>query len=182
MSAHIVITGPQRSGKSTLLEIFTRLGMDTGFTVEEIESGKNEFLEHDHWGEHYHRALAYFIKHAKLASGLQDRVRVFGWKIDHVFILLRAKEYAVEATLNLNRGGSHESIERRYYNRLGKILYQCETNNWSYSIVKYEELTKKWGKALEAIDGWEHLDGADVYFTEQHWKRAWKETMERRKS
>ncbi len=155
---HVILTGPQRSGKSTTLEILTRCGWDTGFTIEEIENrdrgnpkGGNEFLEFPLWGENYKRDLPYVLKHARLSSGLQDRAKRFDWEIDRVLIFVRKVEDSVASAVQLDRGAKHKTFERRYYNRLGKIIYQCEINEWKYNIVKYEEVVTSWERARIAL-------------------------------
>ena len=37
---HVVITGTGRAGTTFLIEVLTILGLDTGFNIEELSSGK----------------------------------------------------------------------------------------------------------------------------------------------
>ncbi len=178
--SHIILTGPQRTGKSTMLEILTRCGFDTGFTIEEIENkdrgnpkGGNEYLEFPLWGENYKRDLPYILKHARLSSGLQDRAERFDWDIDRVFIFIRNVKDSVENTYTLKRGSDRKNIERRYYNRLGKIVYQCELNDWRYKIINSDEVRKDWVAARASLGTF----GQQIHM--YSFKDAWEQTIAR---
>lgn len=172
MSEHIIFTGPQRSGKSFMLEILTRLGADTGFTMEEIISGDNKFLEFRFWGEHYKRNPPYIIKHAKLSTKLADRAKVFDWKIEKVLIFVRKMEDSVESTHKL-RGEKKPTLKHRYFYRLGHIVYDCVRNGWYYVFVDYDKMISDWRYAMKITYP------LNDTFTEKEFKAAWKETKKR---
>lgn len=176
MSEHIILTGPQRTGKAFMLEVLTRIGMDTGFTVEDFKNPENEFFELNFWGEHYHRNPPNVIKHARLASCLEERAKLLGWEIDGVLIFIRNVDDAVSSGMRLGRGDTPHSLKRRFYNRLGKILYQCHRNNWDYSVVEYEKMVRDWKYTLTQIRG-----SIPYQLPDKEFKAAWKETKKRRK-
>lgn len=178
--SHIILTGPQQTGKSTMLEILTRCGFDTGFTVEEIENkdhgnpkGGNEFLEFRLWGKNCKENLPYIIKHPRLSSALQDRVERLDWRIDRVFIFIRDVDESVESVHQLDRGAEKKALKRRYYARLGKIIYQCEVNEWRYEIVNSDEVRKDWVAARASLGTF----GQQIHM--YSFKDAWEETIGR---
>ncbi len=144
-----------------MLEILTRGGLETGFSVQSFEEGcDNEFYEHNLWGENYMRDPPYVLKHARLASNLHERAELFKWKIDHVFIFVRNYKDCIASTLKLERGGSFDKIKRRYFSRIGKITYQCVEHEWPFTFIQYPRFQTDWdyfrrsvGEALGPIPG-----------------------------
>ena len=172
MEAKFILTGPQRTGKSLMLEILTRCGQDTGFTVQDFIDKKNEFFEKNWWGEHYERHAPYIIKHPRLASSLPGRVDSLGWRIDHVCIFTRDVDDCVQATVDLKRGGKTKEHRRRFFDRLGKILYHSIHNKWSYAIIHYDRFITDWS------EGYCALGPLEVPFEE--FEEAWKISLDRR--
>ena len=170
---HYILAGPQRSGKTTALEVLTRCDMDTGFTIQDFITPSNEFFEYPLWGEHYARELPYILKHARLASHLEDRVERFDWKIDHVCIFVRDAEDSIQSTVDLNRGPDFKQVERRFYNKLGKLFYQCIARGYPYSVVEYTKFFLDWTYAKEA------LGPMAIHIPEHVFEKAWVETLER---
>jgi len=94
---HMVITGTGRSGTTFLVELLTRLGLETGFSVDDIESNKYKEaragLEHDirQKDSPYIVKSPYFCDYAEEVICREDIV------IDHVFIPIRDLYAAAES-------------------------------------------------------------------------------------
>ncbi len=89
---HILITGTGRAGTTLLVRIFTRLGLDTGFTQEDIakiekREGKAGLEKNLKFAKK--RKLPEIIKSPQATDNLQDCLEE-GWcKIDHCIIPVR---------------------------------------------------------------------------------------------
>lgn len=109
----IIITGPGRSGTTFLVQLFGRLGFDTGFTeetetyVEEIRAGCEWHLEFD-VNQDSLVAIRARIEAAPRVLKTPDWAFVLKWAlhtnvidIDHVFIPLRDIDQAARSRLGV---------------------------------------------------------------------------------
>jgi hypothetical protein len=103
MSNHVLIAGPGRAGTTFLVELLTHLGVDTGFTVEQLAARKHAVgaagLEHDIFGLN----SPYVVKSPFLYEHIDDVLGMFD--IDHVFIPLRDLYASAESRRRVSREG-----------------------------------------------------------------------------
>lgn len=95
--SHVVISGTGRAGTSFLVELLTHLGLDTGFTTDEIAKNKSLLaragLEHD-----IRRPNAPFIvKSPWFCDYSEEILRRDDISIKHVFIPMRDLQAAAES-------------------------------------------------------------------------------------
>ncbi|WP_095587251.1 hypothetical protein [Actibacterium ureilyticum] len=95
---HILITGTGRAGTTLLVRIFTRLGLDTGFTQEDIaeiekREGKAGLEKNLKFAKK--RKLPEIIKSPHATDNLRDCLEESWCKIDHCIIPIR--ELAIAA-------------------------------------------------------------------------------------
>jgi hypothetical protein len=94
---HVVITGTGRSGTTFLVELLTHLGLDTGFTPENLEARKYEIaragLEHDiRWEK-----CPYIVKKPRFNEYAQEVLDRGDIVIEHVFVPMRDLFSAAES-------------------------------------------------------------------------------------
>ena len=96
---HVIITGTGRSGTTFLIELFTHLGLETGFSAEDIEFESKKFkksragLEHDI----RHIDCPYIVKHPKFCHYAEEVLCRDDIIIEHVFIPIRDLYSAAES-------------------------------------------------------------------------------------
>jgi len=94
---HVVITGTGRSGTTFLVTLLTNLGLDTGFTLENLEKYTNRIaragLEHDIRRE----GSPYIVKSPAFCDYAEDVIRRADIVIEHVFIPMRDLFSAAES-------------------------------------------------------------------------------------
>ena len=94
---HVVITGTGRSGTTFLVELLTHLGLDTGFTPDNLDSQKYEVaragLEHDIRWEN----CPYIVKKPRFNEYAQEVLNRGDIVIEHVFVPMRDLYSAAES-------------------------------------------------------------------------------------
>lgn len=94
---HVVITGTGRSGTTFLVELLTYLGLDTGFTPENLDSRRYELaragLEYDLTMEE----CPYIVKKIRFCEHARQILSQNDIRIDHVFIPMRDLYSAAES-------------------------------------------------------------------------------------
>lgn len=94
---HVVITGTGRAGTTFLVELLTHLGLDTGFTLQTIESKKYQVaragLEHDLRLE----KCPHIVKNPRFHEYATEVLRRDDRIIEHVFIPMRDLYSAAES-------------------------------------------------------------------------------------
>ncbi|PXX88876.1 hypothetical protein DIT71_16945 [Marinobacter vulgaris] len=102
MSKHAVITGTGRSGTTFIVELLTRLGVDTGFDVGSIQKHKYadagmeiNILESV--------SSPYVVKDPSFPDYVTRVIKRKDISLDHVFIVLRDLEAAVGSRLNVEQ-------------------------------------------------------------------------------
>lgn len=90
MSNHVLLVGPGRVGGTLLMQIFTELGLPTGFDKGiKIDFHKGERYEWPCRGTRERTPFPYIIKEPKMCTDIDLRVDKKKWDVDHVYILLR---------------------------------------------------------------------------------------------
>jgi len=85
---HIVITGTGRAGTTFLVQLLTRLGLDTGYTREsmlEVSPTANAGLEHDM----HNKNCPYIVKSPAFCDCANEILAQPNIKIDHIIIPMR---------------------------------------------------------------------------------------------
>lgn len=104
MKSHILIAGPGRAGTTFLVELFTHLGFDTGYSKETIKDHKhfpgNAGLEWDIFDPN----APYVVKSPFLFERMDEVLNTFS--IDHVFIPLRDLYSMAESRRRVDKAGS----------------------------------------------------------------------------
>lgn len=94
---HVVITGTGRSGTTFLVELLTRLGLDTGFTLERMQAKIHRLaragLEHDLRRE----GSPYIVKAPAFCDYAEEVIRRDDIVIEHVFVPMRDLYSAAES-------------------------------------------------------------------------------------
>jgi hypothetical protein len=94
---HVVISGTGRAGTTFLVEILTHLGLDTGFTPQEVDIYRHKNaragLEHDIRED----GSPYVIKNPKFCDHIGEVLKTSDIIVDHVFIPMRDLRAAAES-------------------------------------------------------------------------------------
>jgi hypothetical protein len=94
---HVIITGTGRAGTTFLVQLLTKLKLDTGFTPESMQKAINEHaragLEHDVRKEN----APYIVKSPWFCDNADEVVRREDIVLDHVFIPMRDLYSAAES-------------------------------------------------------------------------------------
>ena len=94
---HVVITGTGRSGTTFLVELLTRLGLDTGFTLERMKTKIHKVgragLEHDI----RHDNCPYIVKAPAFCDYAEEVLQRPDIVIEHVFVPMRDLFSAAES-------------------------------------------------------------------------------------
>lgn len=89
ISSHLVISGAGRAGTSFLMALFTRLGLDTGFTADQVQRDLSRparaGLEWDLRG----RGLPRVVKNPNLCDHIDDVLARRDLRIEHLIVPLR---------------------------------------------------------------------------------------------
>jgi len=94
---HVVITGTGRTGTTFLVELLTRLGLDTGFTAEDIDSNKFEDARAGLERDIRHKSCPYIVKSPSFCDYAGDVIRRRDIEIEHVFVPVRDLNAAAES-------------------------------------------------------------------------------------
>lgn len=142
----VVITGTGRAGTTLLMQILTRLGLDTGYAdiheeiYENCNAGMERFLDDPQAG--------YIVKCTHLFLQLENLLRTGRYTIDHALIPIRsldeatASRIAVASTIPSEPGHGQKTIPGGLYhcyhargqkNALGRALYSL-----LYTIAAYD--------------------------------------------
>lgn len=98
--SHVIIATTGATGSTLLMEILTGLGLDTGFKLEE---GPATRMECRIRGRDAKPPFPYIIKEAKICRDLPERIKRWGWTIDHVYALSRTPMILASAEDRLSR-------------------------------------------------------------------------------
>ncbi|GAI04463.1 unnamed protein product [marine sediment metagenome] len=142
MKNKILITGTGRNGTSILMQLFTHLGMDTGFTPEEadrrLQNRANAGLEITDLTQdiRIHKAPHFALT---IEEDITNHI------VDHVIIPIRKLEHSAKSRARRGRklggmiGGSRTYEQQEIFN--AKILYNLieilEKNGIHYTIIHF---------------------------------------------
>lgn len=103
MRHHVVITGTGRSGTSFLVQLLTRLGLDTGFSVEELDGKLDAIgragLESNIRDEH----AAYVVKSPNISNYIEEILENPQIKLDLVIIPVRDITEAANSRVKVSK-------------------------------------------------------------------------------
>ncbi len=157
MSHKVLVTGSGQCGTTFLMELFTELGLDTGYEKNSTDNGMEWLI----WGEHARDAdgppgnnietMPYIIKNPDLCRYLLDRKKVWGWEIDHVFILLRG--WAAVANHRFDKGERSSMVKEYKQHQLvylsiqaasyiGVLMLQIEEEELPHTFMRFPRIVK----------------------------------------
>lgn len=94
---HVIITGTGRSGTTFLVELLTNLGLETGFSIDEIASKKSRQaragLEYDVRQDD----CPFIVKNPKFCDYAEEVIRRDDIVIEHIFVPVRDLHAAAES-------------------------------------------------------------------------------------
>ncbi len=107
-NGHIIIGGTGRAGTTLLVQYFTALGFDTGFTLDRalsnVDSISRSGLEHPYQkGKAAGRRLAYVAKSPNYGKNLHDDLASGALVVKHCIIPVRELSAAAESRRNVSR-------------------------------------------------------------------------------
>ena len=145
----IVITGPPRSGKNFILDIYKECDVTTAV----IDA------------EHPLEGRPSVVKCAKFKRIIDsDR------SIDQVFIMIRNIEDVVEDAIEAGISRDRRALTKKICARLGQIVYYCEMKDIDYETIHYPACLYQLEYLREKLDP--GSDGIHTENFEQAWKRA----------
>lgn len=105
---HVLITGTGRTGTTFLVELFTHLGLETGFGIDDVASKKFKLaragLEHDL----RNNDCPYIVKSPHFCDYAIDVLRQEDVVIEHVFIPVRNVQAAAESRRYVSKNSAKE--------------------------------------------------------------------------
>ena len=151
MFNHAIITGTGRCGTTALIRILTHLGLDTGFSIEEVNALKDAQpgLEFDP-RLHPYEQMPYIIKSPIFCIDIRNYLSNKQMVIDHLFIPIRCLFQAAESRRRINKGdggltgtrslkvGDQEEI---LLHRLYNLLLIASSKMIPVTFIKYPLLT-----------------------------------------
>lgn len=100
----IIITGSGKCGSTFLMSMLTRLGLETGYTEEEVvNQGYIGGLQWPIRGTKSRDPSPRIIKSPSLCFDLWERAERWGWTIDHVYVAIRKFEHSAEHRFERNK-------------------------------------------------------------------------------
>jgi hypothetical protein len=151
---HVVITGTGRAGTSFLVHLLTLLGLDTGFTSEQVALGLDKIvhagLEHDV----RNAAAPYIVKNPHFCDYAQDVLHSEHIQIDHIFVPYRDITQAAKSRERIHRlsGGSlsapgglwhtedPDKQEGVLYRQINKLFIALSEANVLVTLIAYPKL------------------------------------------
>lgn len=111
---HVVITGTGRAGTSFLVQLLTRLGLDTGFSPDVLEGRLNRIahagLEHDIRADD----VPYVVKSPWFCDYADEVIKRDDIAIEHVFVPFRDLQAAAESRRDVQRrAAAHVPLIKR---------------------------------------------------------------------
>jgi hypothetical protein len=152
----VIITGPGRSGTSFLIQLLTRLGLDTGFEpyaepfYDNIRAGCEYEMEwFDLSDERKAESLAEsprILKAPEWCLGLKELLQKELHPVGHVIVPIRdlrdAARSRLEAGLHYLTDGTLDDQESVNAYLLGKCIEACELFDLPYTIMHFPRLVE----------------------------------------
>jgi len=104
MKHHIAISGTGRAGTTFLMQLFTELGLDTGFAKTNIDNLPPQSyggLERSIYDPH----APYIVKNPGICDHMADIVRNEAITIDHLIVPIRTLNHAAESRRRVQASG-----------------------------------------------------------------------------
>jgi hypothetical protein len=151
---HVIFTGAPRSGKGLMVEIMTKIGIDTGWTIEEAEQ-RESYLEFTYQGKHKthkEKDQPYLLKHPEFCETLGYRTEKGNWFVDHVYIFIRPIDDCVSSWIALKqkkcdegwtwkadgtKQGKPRLVEEKIHRRLGRLVYTLAEGDFPHTFVHF---------------------------------------------
>lgn len=113
---HIVITGTGRTGTSFLMMLLTRLGLDTGFTMDSLDQHIDKNGRAGLEGNIRLDDAPYIIKSPHLSNYVEEVLAHPDIVLDHVFIPIRNIEEATQSRVHVSKTAvKSKSIFKRIF-------------------------------------------------------------------
>jgi len=157
----VLIAGPGKCGASLLMQIFTELGMETGYGRDHVKKVKK--LSKDVGGNYEWRCrgkqmkfpLPYIIKEPQMCTDIDLRIEKLKLKVDHIYILTRRPGPVANALEFLRRESSVDvkrfdrrlstdsldSLERGISLRIQTLIHLVAELEIPHTLVSFP----KWG-------------------------------------
>ena len=103
MRRHVVITGTGRSGTSFLVQLLTRLGLDTGFKVNELDSQLDPIGRAGLESNIRDESASYVVKSPNISNYIHEILLDPNIKLDLVIIPIRDIEEAAQSRVKVSR-------------------------------------------------------------------------------
>jgi len=118
---HIIISGTGRAGTTFLVELLTHIGIDTGYTKDEIKEQKHKLaragLEQDIFNDN----APYVIKNPDFFKHAEEVFKREDIKIDHIYIPIRDVKAAAESRRRVTlEGNQRASLTQKVLKKFGK--------------------------------------------------------------
>ena len=97
MRKHVVITGTGRSGTSFLVELLTHLGLDTGYSPDDVSNKKNKIARAGLETDIRHEDAPYIVKNPHFCDYVEEVIARDDIVIEHVFVPFRDLHAAAES-------------------------------------------------------------------------------------
>lgn len=151
MKSHFIISGVGRSGTTFLVSLLTRLGLDTGFEISNLESEIDQKsrggLEHNLLKKE--DECPYVVKNPWLCLHIEEIIKRETVSIDHVLIPIRALYDCAESrrrasekkaisgglwgTESYEKGVQESILAKNLYN----LIHILVKNNIPFSFIEY---------------------------------------------
>jgi hypothetical protein len=171
-----------------MLEIMTRLGHHTGFSVEEVIKRDEEFghAEIQFWGDEGVKIVGvfdrqkrrggqgvpYILKHPRFSLDLISRCELYNWRVDHVYIFVRPFEAILKSGRALK---GHRTVERWreiILENTGSIVLTVNEHDLPHTYVRYPLFVQDFNYFAETMDFLVHDFPRESLFT------AWAESID----
>ena len=107
MRNHVIISGTGRCGTRSLIELLTRLGLDTGFTVEDIEASdaykgrRMEYKSREYSTYRLSPNAPYIIKSPHFCVTISRCLKRYKINVDHLFVPIRGIKQAARSAMKV---------------------------------------------------------------------------------
>ena len=165
MRNHVIITGTGRTGTSFLVQLLTRLGLDTGFTVEDLDKNLDSIGRAGLESNIRDEQAAYIVKSPNISNYIEEILENPKIKLDLVIIPIRDIEEAAESRVKVSKdnlkqkgvfsqifgskrghaGGmiktsNAEKQQTILLKSLSHLLVQCAKHDQPISLIHYPRL------------------------------------------
>lgn len=143
MSVHkFLVTGPGQCGSSLFMAILTRLGLDTGFTQEDVDTFKKPKIQYNNsfFGFNFENRgsnLPYIIKYIKPGHSLFQQ-----FVIDHMIILTRDLDSIAISKYNFDehvgkKPASLQHYKNRTVSHVNSLIKICKNKNIPFTKIEF---------------------------------------------